>query len=80
MLDQILYEVALEFHTNNFTIFLDKISLCMPSYWIPAWSGLQVTINVNKFKNGFMVSMFIQIEIRNVFPGKKMCFLSLFKT
>ena len=66
MFDQIFYEVALEFQTNDFTIFLYKKSL----YWISAFTGLQVTSNVNKFKDRFMVSRFIQTEIRNVDPKK----------
>ena len=39
-----------------------------------AWTGLQVTINVTNFKYGFMVSIFIQTEIRNVVPKKLLCF------
>ena len=79
MLDQILYEVALEFHTNDFTIFLYNKSLCMPSYWIAAWTGLQVKTSL-RMDLWFRYLFKLKSEIGNVVPKKLLCFLSLFKT
>ena len=62
MLDQILYEVALEFHTNDFTIFFIQ-QVLMYAFILDC--SLDWTASKNKFKNGFMVSIFIQTEIRN---------------